>query len=298
MPLLKMADLTGLKLIAQGTSWTDRAVDIIAIHGLQGFDTWKYPVDGIEDSSRAVFWVKDFLPKDFPSAKIYTYNYQSTVFHDRQAIAKAADKLLAKLQGLQADNIEVRSHIELRSRYIPVSAVPQHQESKRMVNRLTFRYQTSRPLVFICHSLGGLILQCALNKAFDKKGEKAFCDIVTATQGIIFLGTPHPTPDLDQSLSKIVAASERVESIMFDSQFVAEVLVRFASLSQYNPPWKVIHCYEELPVPGTTFRVSYSMVKIPKKRIKITQRSINRRSNQARQNRGLSPNYRCTVIIL
>ena len=124
------------------------------------------------------------------------------------------------------------------------------------MNGLTVRRQRSRPLVFICYSVGGLILQCALNKAFDKKGEIAFGDIITATQGIIFLGTPHPNPDLDRSLARIVAASKTVESIMFDSQFMAQVLLRFTSLSQCNPPWKVVHCYEELPLPGTTFRVS------------------------------------------
>ena len=116
-----MADLTGLQLIAQGTSWTDQALDIIAIHGLQGYDTWEHPAHGVEDNSSAVFWLQDFLPRDFPSAKIFAYYYHSTAFRDGQAITKAADKLLANLQGLQADNIEVRSQITLQSRYFPVS---------------------------------------------------------------------------------------------------------------------------------------------------------------------------------
>ncbi|ENH74370.1 hypothetical protein FOC1_g10009778 [Fusarium oxysporum f. sp. cubense race 1] len=133
-----MDDLTGLQLIAQGTSWTDRALDIITIHGLQGYDTWEYPTHGLGDSSKTVFWVRDFLPKDLPSARIFTYHYLSTAFCDGQGITQAADKLLNKLRNLQADNIEV--------------------------------------------------------------------------------------------------------------------LVKFASLSQYNPPWKVVHCYEELPLPGTAFR--------------------------------------------
>jgi len=103
-----MADLTGLQLIAQGTSWTDRALDIIVIHGLQGYDTWEHPADKAEDSGSAVFWVRDFLPKDFPSAKIFTYHYLSSAFSDGQGICQAADKLLAKIKSLQEDNIEVR----------------------------------------------------------------------------------------------------------------------------------------------------------------------------------------------
>ncbi|RKL23108.1 hypothetical protein BFJ68_g1314 [Fusarium oxysporum] len=46
-----MDDLTGLQLIAQGTSWTDRALDIITTHGLQGYDTWEYPTHGLGGSS-------------------------------------------------------------------------------------------------------------------------------------------------------------------------------------------------------------------------------------------------------
>ncbi|KAH7165028.1 hypothetical protein DER46DRAFT_637110, partial [Fusarium sp. MPI-SDFR-AT-0072] len=103
-----------------------------------GYDTWEHPKHGLGDSSKTVFWVRDFLPKDLPSARIFTYHYLSTAFCDSQGITQAADKLLNKLKNLQADNIEI--------------------------------------------------------------------------------------------------------------------LVRFASLSQYNPPWKVVHCYEELPLPGTTFR--------------------------------------------
>jgi hypothetical protein len=251
-----MADLTGLQLIAQGTSWTDQALDIVAIHGLQGYDTWEHPAGGVEDSSSAIFWVRDFLPKDFPSAKIFTYHYLATAFREGQAIDQAADKLLTKLNNLQADNTQVRLTLHRTAESFPPLAIPQHQEWERFRDGLTLRFQRSRPLVFICHSVGGLILQCALNKAFDKKGEKALDDIITATQGIIFLGTPHPNPDLDTSLARIAAASETIESIMFDTQFLAQVLVRFAGLSQYNLPWKVVHCYEELPLPGTTFRVS------------------------------------------
>ncbi|KAF4498688.1 Alpha Beta hydrolase fold [Fusarium agapanthi] len=209
-----MDDLTGLQLIAHGTSWIDRAIDIITIHGLQGYDIWEHRTLGVGDSSKTVFWVRDFLPKDFPSARIFSYHYLSTAFRDGQAITRAADKLLNKLKNLQADNIEYR-------------------ESK---------------------SVGGLILQCAFCKAFDKKADTALNEIVTATLGIIFLRRPHPSSELDISVSRIIAASQTTMSIMVDTQFMAQVLARFASVSQYNPPWKVVHCYEELPLPGTCFR--------------------------------------------
>ncbi|EWG35864.1 hypothetical protein FVEG_14577 [Fusarium verticillioides 7600] len=214
-----MDDLTGLQLIAHGTSWTDRAIDIINIHGVQGYDTWEHRALGVGDSIKTIFWVRDLLPQDFPSARIFTYHYPSNAFRNGQGITRAAERLLNKLKNLQADNIE-----------------------------------RSRPIVFICHSVGGLILQCALGNAFDKEGDTAFNDIITVTKGIIFLGTPHLSSELDISVSRIVAASQTTTSIMVDTQFMAHVIVRFASLSQHNPPWKVVHCYEELPLPGTSFR--------------------------------------------
>ncbi|KAF5548235.1 ankyrin repeat domain-containing protein [Fusarium mexicanum] len=228
-----MDDLTGLQLIAHGTSWTDRAIDIITIHGLQGYDTWENHTLGAGDSSKTVFWVRDFLPKDFPSARIFTYHYPTTAFRDGQGITRAAEKLLNKLKNLQADNIEVRLTSHYRTDLFPSLPVPRYRKSE---------------------SVGGLILQCALGKAFDNKGDTALNEIITVTQGIIFLGTPHPSPELDISVSRIVAASQTTTSIMVDTQFMAQVLVSFASLSKYNPPWKVVHCYEELPLPGTSFR--------------------------------------------
>lgn len=252
--LLKMDDLTGLQLIAHGTSWTDRAIDIINIHGVQGYDTWEHRTLGVGDSIKTIFWVRDLLPQDFPSARIFTYHYPSTAFRNGQGITRAAEKLLNKLKNLQADNIEVRF-----TSPVPFYSISTISKIRKVCNGLTLHYQRSRPIVFICHSVGGLILQCALGNAFDKEGDTAFNDIITVTKGIIFLGTPHLSSELDISVSRIVAASQTTTSIMVDTQFMAHVLVRFASLSQHNPPWKVVHCYEELPLPGTSFRVSQSL---------------------------------------
>jgi hypothetical protein len=70
-----MDNLTGLRLIAEGASLADRGVDIVAIHGLGGYDNWKHPTDGPSDDSEAIFWLHDFLPIDLPSARIFTYPY-------------------------------------------------------------------------------------------------------------------------------------------------------------------------------------------------------------------------------
>ncbi|KAH6962799.1 hypothetical protein DER45DRAFT_601401 [Fusarium avenaceum] len=99
--------LTGLRLMAEGAFLTNRGVDIITIHGIGGYDSWKYPTNGLSQDSEAVFWVRDFLPIDLPSARIFTYSYPSSALCDDQGINWTANKLLSKLKNLQADNPEI-----------------------------------------------------------------------------------------------------------------------------------------------------------------------------------------------
>ena len=50
-------------------------IDIVAIHGITGdaYTTWT-------DPSTNTFWLRDFLPKEFPGARIYSYGYPAKVF--------------------------------------------------------------------------------------------------------------------------------------------------------------------------------------------------------------------------
>ena len=54
--------------------------DVIAIHGLGGHprDTWTY-----NTSKGQVYWLQDFLPKALPTARVYTYGYDSRIFRSR-----------------------------------------------------------------------------------------------------------------------------------------------------------------------------------------------------------------------
>lgn len=68
-----------------------------------------------------------------------------------------------------------------------------------LINDLTAlrRNAIGRPLIFVAHSLGGLVCQDAL-VVCNNPAEEAQRDILSSTCGIAFLGTPHAGSDLEK----------------------------------------------------------------------------------------------------
>lgn len=54
-----------------------------------------------------------------------------------------------------------------------------------------------RPLVFIVHSLGGILLKEVLRRAWQARSYElgGYADVFQSTKGIIFMGTPHRGSD-------------------------------------------------------------------------------------------------------
>lgn len=99
---------------------SEKSIDIIAVHGLQGdaYKTWQH------DNG----WLRDFLPADIPNARIMAFGYNSTVTFSK-SVAKIEDKALELLN---------------------------HLSSKRSSPAAS---NSLKPIVFICHSLGGIIVK-------------------------------------------------------------------------------------------------------------------------------------------
>ncbi len=132
-----------------------KTVDVVAVHGLQG-DAFKTWENG-----HGTLWLRDLLPKDIPSARIMTFGYDSTVAFSN-SVARIEDKaldLLNRLGGQRDKNTD------------------------------------RRPVVFICHSLGGIVVKKALILAHERASDPAFKDILINTKAIAFLGVPHGGSD-------------------------------------------------------------------------------------------------------
>ncbi|KAI1405921.1 hypothetical protein F4819DRAFT_320439 [Hypoxylon fuscum] len=128
-------------------------IDIVALHGLNGHykKTWSAP---LAESPQHYNWLEDALPKEIPTARIMSFGYDSAVFSKSVAdISDFAEQLLEEL---------------LVKRYNP-------EERKR-------------PLLFLCHSLGGIVFKKALIRARERD---RYEELLRMVRGVAFFGTPH-----------------------------------------------------------------------------------------------------------
>ena len=107
-----------------------------------------------------VFWPKTLLPAIVPDAKILTFGYDANVggffsSTSQNTIHQHAENLLSDLADLRDTPAE-----------------------------------QSIPLIFVVHSLGGLIVKDAINQSVSTVGTRLKA-IAPATFGVCFLGTPH-----------------------------------------------------------------------------------------------------------
>ncbi|CAH0025972.1 unnamed protein product, partial [Clonostachys rhizophaga] len=164
--------------------------DILFVHGLQGHPqkTWTYrqPPDNQdkplppwkkrlrwprqEAQSTAhqsgagkaadVFWPRDLLPRQCPNARILTFGYDSKVTKGYTPVDKGS----------------IFSHVEDLLYSLDRVRVP------------------GRRLVFVAHSLGGIIVKECAEKVLRRSElseEDGLRDILACTAAVIFLGTPH-----------------------------------------------------------------------------------------------------------
>jgi protein SERAC1 len=167
-------------------------LDIVFVHGLQGHPrkTWakktnaghQYhhyapksqaaeanPLAVVDDhttdsccSDSDIFWPGHLLPHDLPNCRILTWGYDTMVTRGWTAVSQN----------------NLFSH------------------AKDFLYALERIHPKGRPIIFVAHSLGGIMVKELLRRS-EVSRESTLQDIINSTVGVVFLGTPHRgSPDL------------------------------------------------------------------------------------------------------
>ncbi|OBT81773.1 hypothetical protein VE02_09662 [Pseudogymnoascus sp. 03VT05] len=134
---------------------SDAVVDIVFVHGLTGNRETTWTHDN------GVFWPEQ-LALDIDTARIMTYGYNANIF---------------KIWGMAGGN-NLRNH----GKSLAFGVSDRRRECRE------------RPIIFIAHSLGGLVCEQAL--LYCGEGGKKLEKVFRSTRGIIFMGTTHAGSDL------------------------------------------------------------------------------------------------------
>ncbi|KAL8785638.1 MAG: hypothetical protein Q9195_008558 [Heterodermia aff. obscurata] len=135
-------------------------------HGISSTDAGNTTV-----GNSSVFWPQDLLRVAIPDVRIYTWGYD------------------ADIKGLSTSS---QNTIHQHARNLLSDLVDLRAESKDL----------QKPLIFVVHSLGGIIVKAAINLSRSTEGTKEK-EIAPATAGICFLGTPH-RGSLSATIGKIL----------------------------------------------------------------------------------------------
>jgi tetratricopeptide (TPR) repeat protein len=145
-----------------GCTDPSRKADVVFVHGLGGdaVNTWRY---GTDDSTSWPHW----LGNAFPNIGVWSLNYPSS---------PSRWPRFKRLFGLGSQNDG------------QTMALPDRAE--QVLDRFMLNGLGMRPLMFIGHSLGGLLVKMVLRKSCDslEPSRKAVAD---QTKVVLFLATPH-----------------------------------------------------------------------------------------------------------
>ncbi|NES99465.1 MAG: DUF829 domain-containing protein [Sphaerospermopsis sp. SIO1G1] len=143
-----------------------RRGNIVFVHGLAGhpWNTWHWQKPQDKNYQKDKFWPV-WLGETFPDIGIWTFGYSAARFTTNGSAMPLFDQASNLLENLQ--NYELGEH----------------------------------PIVFVTHSMGGLLVKKMLSTAQNFPANNQ--DILDSTKGIVFISTPHVGSDVAQWVNSL-----------------------------------------------------------------------------------------------
>ncbi len=140
--------------------------DVVFVHGLNGNarEYWCY------EGKRENYWPA-WLGEDLPEIGIWSLGYENAAFKPRKVSFLG------------------------RSGYRGF-AMPLWDRAKSVLLQLEVAGLGDRPLVFVTHSMGGLLIKQLLSSANENSAQGPWQAIIENTRGVCFIATPHIGSDL------------------------------------------------------------------------------------------------------
>ncbi|MCC7249188.1 MAG: hypothetical protein IT473_11260, partial [Lysobacter sp.] len=184
-----MSELHPISDVCKDSARRDtRRADVVFVHGLMGdpFATWRH---GESDENSWPHWVA----KAFPDVGVWSLGYPAALSKWPRWVRQFGG-LFVQMQSSRTG----RGH-----------AMQLQRRAVNALDRLTQKGLGKRPLIFVCHSLGGLLVKQMLHAAMMSREprEKA---IAEAVSDVMFLATPHhgaDLADLAKGLSTLLQAT-------------------------------------------------------------------------------------------
>lgn len=200
------------------------SLSIWFVHGLTGNRkrTWTHEKAG-------VFW-PELLARDFPKARVITYGY------DADVVKFAKDWGNASTEGLKS-----------------------YGQALALAVRNELQNQAGRPIYFLPHSLGGLVVEQALLESIGS--DVSLHTVAEWTAGILFFGVPHQGSHLAKwgsALRKLIPQSIRssnkkvIDVLKTDSQVCQNLDEDFQKEAKHGKlkSIKLFSFYETRKLPG------------------------------------------------
>jgi hypothetical protein len=197
-------------------AWTDIFPSIVALHGLNEnmFDAWT-------DPDTKTLWLRDLLPENIQIARVLTFGYNAyaSSFYGSSSIETIQQHAHTLVADLQADR--------------------------------SLEDCLQRPIIFICHGLGGILVKRALAYSSTRTSKHVdhLYSIFVSTYAIMFFGTPHNGSDKASWLSpsQIIHGSELSGHPARDNQLISSIEKESEALQtitdQFAPLMKQFHIF-------------------------------------------------------
>ncbi|KFY96739.1 hypothetical protein V498_02511 [Pseudogymnoascus sp. VKM F-4517 (FW-2822)] len=193
----------------------ESTVDILSISGLGG-----HPVGSFKDRDGHHIWLRDSLPQDIPKARVLVYGYDTSLVdpNTKSSLTDLAKTFLSTVKAFR---------------------------TATKTNR--------RPLIFVAHSLGGLLVKEALHIASSGCEDPQNDDFIRSSYAILFFGVPNLGLRYE-TLQEIVSGQSNfqlIHDLLVDEESEPKPLLvalkqKFIQCCKdQKPPFKIISYYEQ-----------------------------------------------------